>query len=414
MIGDKAEVLTISTTLKTVIDSFALESESARNILPNNFKATRPVELLIIQPTPFCNINCRYCYLPDRTNKERISIETLAVLTERLIAAPEILGEILPVSWHAGEPMTMPVAFYDAAIQAMHNSTYGKVKITHSFQTNGTLLNDNWLELITRHKIRLGVSLDGPEFIHDLNRITRGGKGTHATIMKNIKILNENRIPFNVITVVTHATLCKPDEFYDFFSEYGIKRVALNIEEIELHNNESSLSYQTSKLYYNFLCRIFSRSLKDGSVQFRELNSARSAITFGEDFVSRYGQQTRPFGIVTCDYQGNIFSFSPELAGAKSEAYSDFILGNVYNDDFKSMLNFSITQKIFQEIQSGIDRCESTCEYYSLCRGGTPANKYFEHGTFDVAETIYCNHSRKAVIDAALHELEQHHLVITQ
>ena len=62
-----------------------------------------PVELLIIQGSPFCNIDCRYCYLPDRLNKARVSAKTIQRAIKNLIN-DDLLGRKISIVWHAGEP----------------------------------------------------------------------------------------------------------------------------------------------------------------------------------------------------------------------------------------------------------------------------------------------------------------------
>jgi uncharacterized protein len=72
------------------------------------------IELLIVQPTSFCNINCSYCYLPDRNNRTRLTIDTLAWLCRRVFTSG-FLGERLSIVWHAGEPLVLSPAYYPPA-----------------------------------------------------------------------------------------------------------------------------------------------------------------------------------------------------------------------------------------------------------------------------------------------------------
>src|SRR5580700_5868801 len=94
-----------------------------------------PLELLVLQPTPFCNINCSYCYLPDRQSTRRMSLETLDqsfawVFTSGLVREPFTL------LWHAGEPLVMPVSFYEDVILLLERHNRAGVPVYHSYQTN--------------------------------------------------------------------------------------------------------------------------------------------------------------------------------------------------------------------------------------------------------------------------------------
>ena len=103
------------------------------------------IELLVVQPTPFCNINCDYCYLPHRQSTKRMNEATLRRLFERVFACP-FLGEQLGVVWHAGETLVLPVDYYETAFDLIDSLNVNDVKLHHSFQTNGLLIDTAWLE----------------------------------------------------------------------------------------------------------------------------------------------------------------------------------------------------------------------------------------------------------------------------
>jgi uncharacterized protein len=90
------------------------------------------VELLVIQPTPFCNINCSYCYLPDRRSKAVVSKETLSNLFAEVFASNWI-RDCLSVVWHAGEPMVLPVEFYRCVFRTIETLKPAGISIRHSF-----------------------------------------------------------------------------------------------------------------------------------------------------------------------------------------------------------------------------------------------------------------------------------------
>ena len=73
-----------------------------------------PLDLLVVQPTPFCNLDCSYCYLPDRANTHRMSLDTLEQVF-RWVFSSGLVREPFTLRWHAGEPLEVPVARYEAA-----------------------------------------------------------------------------------------------------------------------------------------------------------------------------------------------------------------------------------------------------------------------------------------------------------
>src|SRR5438093_5440723 len=125
--------------------------------------ARGPLELLVLQPTPFCNINCSYCYLPDRQSTRRMSRDTLEQ-TFRWVFAGDLAREPFTLLWHAGEPLVLPVAWYEEAAELLDRHNTRQVPVVQSFQTNATLIDAEWCEFLRRHSVHIGVSVDGPDF----------------------------------------------------------------------------------------------------------------------------------------------------------------------------------------------------------------------------------------------------------
>src|ERR1700719_1855754 len=109
--------------------------------------ATKGVGLLVVQPTPFCNINCSYCYLPDRQSTRRMSLETLE-RTFDWVFSSGLVREPFTLLWHAGEPLVMPVSFYEDALRLLEKHQRPDVTVHQSFQTNATLLDEDWCRFI--------------------------------------------------------------------------------------------------------------------------------------------------------------------------------------------------------------------------------------------------------------------------
>src|SRR5262249_47280546 len=201
----------------------------------------RPLELLVIQPTPFCNLDCSYCYLPDSSNKRKMTLETLEK-TFNWVFSSGLVRQPLTLLWHAGEPMVLPASFYEEATRLLERCNTSGFEITQSFQTNATLVNEERCDFIRRRKVQVGVSVDGPDFLNDRHRKTRKGGGTLDRVLRGMQLLRDHDIFFDVITVLTSTSLDYPDELFDFYIEHGIMNVAFNVEEIEGPHVASSLA----------------------------------------------------------------------------------------------------------------------------------------------------------------------------
>ncbi|HEX3961603.1 MAG TPA: cyclophane-forming radical SAM/SPASM peptide maturase GrrM/OscB [Trebonia sp.] len=361
--------------------------------------------LVVLQPTTFCNIDCQYCYLPDRSSSRRMSVDVIRRMAAEVLGTRLFDGEI-HFLWHLGEPLSVPTSFYEEAFSEIEriSQAYGR-KYVHTFQTNATLINDGWIALIKKHHVRIGVSLDGPAFIHDRERVTRRGTGTHAAVLKGVRLLQEHDVPFAVIAVLTNFTLDYPDEFFNFYREHGISRVGFNIDEIEgVHTSTSFIHQEAIARYKRFVARIIQLSdASGGAVRFREVWDNLRSIAMGAD---PYNLANKPLRILNFDVDGNFSTYCPELVAAKSERYGDFVMGNILTNGLEDLLTNPVFQLVNREVEEGLALCERTCPYWSYCGGGEPSSKFFQHGRFDVAETTTCRIHKQATVDVLVDYLE--------
>jgi uncharacterized protein len=403
--GFRIPLATLHKALKT------RHRERGRPLAPSDFQPRLKTELLVLQATPFCNVDCDYCYLPQRNSTARMDCETVRMAARRL-RQDGLLGEEITVIWHAGEPLTMPREFYEEAFAALDDELGAECKIRHSFQTNATLIDDAWCAFFNAYDVRVGVSVDGPAQIHDAHRKTRSGKGTHARAMRGIECLKRHQIPFHVIAVVTAQSLACADAIFDFFLELGAFEIGLNFDEAEGSHTVSTMHGRESD-HSRFLSAMLDRSIATGGrISIREFADAFRRVRHPLPAFTYKGQrfpdngQTRPFAIVSVAWNGDFSTFSPELLGQKSAAYHDFVLGNVWNVSYLGATTSQLFESLHNEILMGAALCRKICEYFPFCGAGAPGNKFFENGSFSTAETLYCSVTVKHPFDAVLEKLE--------
>ncbi len=365
------------------------------------------IQLLVIQPTPFCNIDCRYCYLPDRTNKAVVAEATLANLFSQVFASGWV-RDGLSIVWHAGEPMVLPVDFYRRAFRLIDGLKPSALSLTHSFQTNGTLIDDVWCEFFAAEQVNVGVSVDGPQRLHDINRVSRSGRGTFDRTIAGIRRLRRHGVPFHVISVLSPESLAAPREMFDFYVAEGIDRVCFNVEESEGdHISRSFGEAGIADSYYQFL-REFWRlaAASPGKLAFvREIDEATQQVLRPKEAVF-FNQLVAPFAITSMDWTGNLATFSPELLGLKNAAYDDFIIGNINRDRLIDLPQRPNLIKMLGNVGAGVELCRERCEYFSVCGGGEPVNKLAENGTFVSTETSYCRMTKMRATDLILDLLD--------
>jgi uncharacterized protein len=356
------------------------------------------VQVVVLQPTPFCNIACRYCYLPARNVKAVMAQTTIRALFEKL-SGSGWLGDELTVIWHAGEPLVAPPEFYRNAF-AQIRALCPNVQVSHSLQTNGLLINPEWCELFKEWGVRVGVSIDGPQRFNDLNRISRKGRSTYEQAVAGIRLLREQQVPFHVIAVLGAHSLQAPEEMLEFFRSEAIEDVCFNVEESEgEHVSELFAAEDTRSRFRRFLEQFWRLARTSGDIRFiREIDGMLPRI-FRDAGARIQNMQTEPFAMLNVDVRGNVSSFSPELLGLKNPAYGDFILGNINTQSLAQIRSSPALAAMTRDIRAGVQECARTCEYFSVCGGGAPVNKLFENGTFASGRTQFCALTQMAPVD---------------
>lgn len=371
------------------------------------------LELLVFQPTPFCNLDCDYCYLPDRNNRCRMDTAVVEA-TARKVFDSGLPATNLSVVWHAGEPLMVPSNWYEAALSLFKRYERSEVTVTHHMQTNGVLIDDAWCAFFVRHGIRVGISIDGPAWLHDIHRRTRSGKGTHDRVMRGIEILRRNHIDFHTICVLTRDSLPHADALLDFFETLGPSNLSFNVDEVEAANKKSTLIGNTSvrdaveSAFRDFFTRLISR-IREGSltIPVREVGSILGALRHPAFGTFSRNSQNDAGRIVSVAWDGRFHTFSPELVGTAHPRLGDLALGNVLFDPLPPSSDDARLVGQEAEVSAGVENCRRVCKYFSLCLGGAPSNKLGETGRLDSAETNFCRLTQKVVADVVLEALEE-------
>lgn len=173
---------------------------------------------------PICNLNCTYCYYLEKkklfpSSKEmKMDEPLLEVFTRQFIEsqdAPEVT-----FTWQGGEPALMDIDFYKKAIAFQQKYRNGKT-IHNAFQTNGTLITDDWCRFLHDNNFLVGISVDGPKVLHDAHRVNVAGKPSHDQVMHAINLLKKHRVEFNTLSVVHRDNAAYAIEIYRFLKSVG-------------------------------------------------------------------------------------------------------------------------------------------------------------------------------------------------
>ena len=180
-----------------------------------------------------CNIDCKYCFylhkegLLHQPKQPQMDDATLEVFIQSYINSQD--GDEIVFSWQGGEPTLLGVDYFRKVVTLQKKYQPLGVKIENDLQTNGILLNDEWCEFLAQNNFLVGLSIDGPEELHNKYRVTRSGKPTFHLVMTAVEKLKHYGVRFNALVTVNRHNVKYPLEVYRFVTqELGATYVQLN------------------------------------------------------------------------------------------------------------------------------------------------------------------------------------------
>ena len=354
----------------------------------------RPV-LIVLQPTPFCNISCDYCYLRSRNDRTIMSAEVVGAIRDKIF--PRISPDSTPaIIWHAGEPTVVPVSWYRHAYSELRRTAPRQANF--SVQSNGVSLSSEWLCFLKETETQVGLSIDGPQMFHDMRRKTRNGKGTWALVMQTLLELQAAHIHPNVVTVLHPLSLQAADEYFEFYRDNGITHVSFSIDEAEGCNSTSSFDRADQRDgIAEFLFSLLKRAcVEQYPLHIKEVERIASVLAGGD----LNNEQVDAWQVLVVAANGDVTTFSPEFMEVRSKAHNNFNFGNILRDDFDQVFASNLVATTQAQIRRGVELCRAQCQYFAVCGGGAPANKMQENGSLESSETMFCRMSVQPAAEA--------------
>jgi len=353
--------------------------------------------LVVLQPTPYCNINCSYCYLAHRDDRRLMAPEVIEAVREKIFS--RIARDASPsVVWHAGEPTAAPIRWYEHAYERLLDVC--PPRAAFAMQTNGIAIEQKWIDLFRRTNTQVSVSIDGPQRFHDARRRTRNDQPTWDLAVRGLRRLQDGGFSPSVITVLHPDGLAAPDEYYAFYRDYSITHVNFSIDEAEGANQKSAFAGGDKERIAAFLLGLLEYAYRDGfPLCVREIERIAHVLAGAEPWAN---EQIEPWATIVVAADGSVSTFSPELTEVAAPRYGGFVFGNILSGDLEDFGAMAAFAHASRDIAAGVAACRSTCRYFAVCGGGAPVNKFCENGRLDSTETAFCRLSIQAAADALL------------
>lgn len=359
---------------------------------------------MMIKPSSSkCNLNCKYCFYNSiaeaRYVKDYGFMED-KVLEEIVRKSIEYCnGGYCNIGFQGGEPTLIGIDFYRKLIMYIEKYNNNNTIFNFVIQTNGILLDEEWVDFFKENKFLVGISLDGIKDVHNLNRIDHRKDDTHKDVMNSIKLLKKANVDFNILVVVTSVLARRAKASYRFFKEKGFKYLQFIpcLDPIEKDNKDYGKYSPSGEEYGNFLNEIFDMWYKD--------------IKSGEQISIRYFDNLIRFFLgceyEACDMRGicscqNIIESDGTVYPCDFYAYEKYKIGNIMDSGFEEIHKNKKVEEFIKYSMKSINKECLECKYMSICRGG--CRRYKENQ--DDNKNILC-HSYRKFLNTNLYRLQE-------
>ncbi len=325
-----------------------------------------------------CNLDCEYCYFLAKENLYpgsdfRMSDDLLEEYIKQYIDAQQVPE--VTFAWQGGEPTLMGLDFFKKAIEIQEKLKKPGTRIYNTLQTNGTTLDDQWCEFFHEHEFLIGLSMDGPADLHDFYRVDKGGKPTHETVMRGLKMMKRHKVEFNILTTVHAANAPHPLKVYRYFRDVIGTKFLQFIPIVERDNETgfqegSDLTDRSvsAKQYGRFLISIFDEWVRhDVGDMYIQLFDVSLAAWTGQSpglciFMETCGDA------LAMEHNGDLYACDHYVE-------PEYRLGNITEIPMMEMV-LSEQQRAFGEAKrSTLPKYCLDCDVRFICNGGCPKNR---------------------------------------
>lgn len=324
---------------------------------------------VILKVTDACNLRCKYCYNSQREYaKNCLPLEQFEKLLNVLLTGYNLIHII----WHGGEPLCAGMDYFRKAMALERKIYLDKgVTIKNSIQTNGTLIDQEWIRFFKEYDFDVGISFDG---IHNEKY-----RGQTDKTLRAMELMRSAGVKFGCNAVVA-------DDDYDLKANYRFfreKKIGFDFSRLLSEGGGKNMPSPGSVNYAQAMCDLFDEWLYD--------TQGVSVRTFGVYLNLATGGRSRLCTCASCHMK--YLSIAPDgtVYNCGRDSVCRYPFGKI--DDFEN------TQQIFaskgaRDLITGSvirrNKCKAQCPYFDLCAGGCADIAIMENGLENIP-TDFCH-----------------------
>ena len=340
-------------------------------------KASREFQVFAKPIGSICNLDCHYCYylkkehIYPKGESFRMPDDILEeYIVQHIEASPE---QVIRFSWHGGEPTVLGLDYFRKIVALQRRHQPHNRRITNGMQTNGTLIDKDWCCFLASEGFVVGLSLDGPQEMHDQYRVTKDQKPTYEQTIRGYDLMRKHQILCEILCVVNSNNVLYPTQVYRFFKQIKAQYMTFLPMVEPQPDAENGVSHITvpADAWGVFLCAIFD--------EWRDQDIGRIKVQIFEEAARTAFDQEHSLCIFrpTCgdvpviEHNGDFFSCDHFVD-------ADHKLGNIRKTPLVELLESPEQRAFGQAKLETLPRYCRTCEVRTMCNGGCPKNRFLQ------------------------------------
>ncbi len=320
-----------------------------------------------------CNLSCDYCFFLKKDqlypgSNFRMSDDVMEAYIRQTIEAHRTPH--VTIAWQGGEPTLMGLDFFRRAVAVEKRYARRGMQIENTLQTNGVLLDAKWCRFLRENRFLVGLSLDGPRHLHDTYRHDKAGNSVFDRVVRAAKLMQKQRVEFNILCTVNAANSQHPLDVYRFFRD-ELKTPFLQfipIVEVDQASGQVTDRSVCPERYGEFLIDIFDEWVR------RDVG--QMFVLFFDGVLASYvrGRSTLCILRPTCgegvalEHNGDVYSCDHFVEPAHR-------LGNIMQTPIGDLVGSEQQREFGRAKQATLPRYCRECRYGFTCHGECPKNR---------------------------------------
>ena len=325
-----------------------------------------------------CNLSCDYCFFLKKKylypqSDFRMSDKIMETYIRQTIEAHK--SPVVTIAWQGGEPTLMGIDFFRRSMEIIKKNARPGIQVENTLQTNGVLIDDEWCRFLQENNFLVGLSIDGPKYLHDIYRRDKKGNSVYNQVINAVRLMQKHRVEFNILCTVNAKNSQFPLEIYRFFRD-ELKTPYLQFIPIVERKNENGNQEGTSitersvqpRQYGKFLIEIFDEWVRNdvGSMFVQLFDGVLASYVRGYSslciFSPRCGEG------VALEHNGDVYSCDHFVE-------PKFLLGNITKTHISDLVSSEKQRSFGESKYKTLPNYCSKCEFLFTCYGECPKNR---------------------------------------